>query len=423
MSDEELPEGYGEKDAGGGYSAPGSPAKHAWGIEYQGTFEGEMDGTARAVRLHARALAATGLPVWLHSFTGRFLGPDGMIQSAEAMSQKIKDEVKELTRASIGTLRVRIKHAVVPPNGSDFLRSWILPRYVLAQSSPEEMQALYRQTIVYSVWERTTIEPTVAAILRRVGECWVPSTHNAELLREHGIERVTVIPHPWEGSSRLATATGAAGASREKRFYAIGLWQPRKGFHELIGAFLTAFRPGDPASLTVKFKEFGWRGYPTPDESVMHWLSDGRVRKNGWTIENLAPALRLRENFWTEAQVEDLHLESNIYVSSSHGEAFGLPAFDAKLCGNRMVHVPWGGTKDFASEGDIALPFELERVPESYRWEPSAKWASLDFEALVSALQKVEVPTEFQRNAYVESARFDRVGALMRARVEEVMRG
>jgi glycosyltransferase involved in cell wall biosynthesis len=341
-----------------------------------------------------------------------------------ATSERVTDEVGHLMHASIGHLRVRIKHAVIPH--SDFLRSWVIPRSVMlehnAGRAQEQMQALYKHTIVYSVWERTTIEPNIAGILRRVGECWVPSRHNAALLRKHGIERVTVVPHPWEESSPLARGTERKPL-QQKRFYAIGIWQPRKGFHELLGAFLSAFHPGDPAHLTIKYQEYRWPGYPGPEESIAHWLGDPGVRAMGWREENLKPHLGLYGKYWPEEKIQALHFESNIYVSSSHGEAYGLPSADAKLCGNALVHVPWGGTADFADGGDQALPYTLEPVPASYRWEPGAEWASLDFPGLVRALQQIAPPGVYLRNPYVESARFDLVGKLMRERVEAVLGG
>lgn len=405
------------------YIAEGKPAAHEWGVQYQGSYEGEADGTARAVRLHARALDAAGIPVKLQSFTGQFLGRDGTFQSAEATAEWVKQEVHDLVHQSVGAFRARIKHAVIPH--ADFLRSWIIPRSVMLEPDPvlaqETMQKLYKRTIVYSVWERTTIDPNIAGILRRCGECWVPSEHNAKLLREHGIERVTVVPHPWEAASPLGRGIERAPLST-RRFYAIGIWQPRKGFHELIGAFLTATYPGDAAHLTIKYKNFHWKGYPTPDESVVSWLADPAVRANGWRLENLKPHLALREEYWPEGKIHELHFASNIYVSSSHGEAFSLPAFDAKLCGNRLIHVPWGGTADFADVNDWGLPYELEAASDSYRWEANAKWATLDFGALVHAIKNIQPPERYVRNAYVEACGFERVGKLMRERVEAVLR-
>jgi len=98
-----------------------------------------------------------------------------------------------------------------------------------------------------------------------------------------------------------------------------------------------------------------------------------------------------------------------------------LPAFDAKIAGNRLIHVPWGGTADFDDEDDYRLPFQMEPVPVSYRWDTDAEWASLEFDELVWALSRAAAPWPFARNARVEACSVERVGALMKERVEAVI--
>ena len=51
----------------------GKDADHPFGVAYQGEYETLHDGTAVAVRKHAVALARTGLPVLLRSFSNCFL--------------------------------------------------------------------------------------------------------------------------------------------------------------------------------------------------------------------------------------------------------------------------------------------------------------------------------------------------------------
>lgn len=404
------------------YVAPGSQATHEWGVQYQGTFESETDGTSRAVRLHARALNAAGVPVLLQSVTGKFRARDGSIQNASATSERVKDEIRHLRYPSIRALKVRVKHAVI--QHADFLRAAVIPRSVAMELDPEvaqaQMSSIYATTIVYSVWERTIIDPNIIGILRRVAECWVPSEHNRKLLYDHGVERVTVVPHPWEASSPLVL--GERGRITGKRFYAIGIWQPRKGFHELLGAFLHAFKPTDDAWLTIKYQEFNWPDYPTPMQSIEHWLALPGVRANGWKPELLGARISLIDKYLSEEALARLHLENNIYVSASHGEAYNLGAFDAKLCGNRLIHVPWGGTADFDDEADVRLSFHMEPVPASYRWDAGAEWASLDFRELAAAMFATRAPEHFTPNGRVAWCSFENVGRLMKERVEAVLR-
>ncbi len=426
MSDD-FPVGWGDtRGAEGPDVAPGSAAQHEWGIQYQGPYEALDDGAARAVRLHARALASTGIPVLLQSFSNTFRGPDGVVVGAEAMDEGVKRETHALRHASVRELRVRVKHLVV--HSPEQLRKLIIPTSVAIERDPDRAMAmreqLYRSTIVYSVWERTTIDPNIAAILRRVGECWVPCHQNLRVLKDAGVERVTVVPHPWERSSKIARLIERPEPRQgaERRFYSIGLWQPRKGFHELLGAFLRAFRPGQAVMLTIKHRATKFPGYPGPKESVALWLEDELVKKNGWRGDRLEPHLYLPGGYWSEAEILRLHFQSNIYVSASLGEAWNLGAFDAKVAGNRMVHVPFGGTEDFAAPGDVAVPYGLGLVPAEYQWEPGARWAEYRVEDLAESLKAATVPAKFERGASLDSSEFAIVGALMRGRAEAVMR-
>jgi hypothetical protein len=426
MSDEQSespPRGFAGVDVAPdeNYYEGGSSADHEWGVQYQGPFEALDDGASRAVRLHARALAGAGMPVLLQSFTNTFRGPDGAVIGAEATDPVVKAETHALRHASIKELRVRVKHIVV--HSAEQLRASIIPNSIAIEQNLERAmelrEMLYRTTVVYSVWERTTIDDAVAAILRRVGECWVPCEQNKRLLEHHGIERVTVVPHPWEKTSPLARLIERA-PHRVPLFYAIGLWQPRKGFHELLGAFLGAFQPG-AAHLTIKHRATRFPGYPEPRESVTHWLAQPEVQKNGWTAENVGRGLWLPGAHWSNDEVTRLHFDSNIYVSSSRGEAFNFGAFDAKVSGNRMVHIPFGGTADFASPGDIAVAYELEPVPSEYQWEPEAKWASVSVGALSEALRRAAPPEAFVRDWGAERFEMQAVGKLMRERVERLV--
>lgn len=404
------------------HAEPGGPAEHEWGVQYQGPYEALDDGAARAVRLHARALAARGVPVLLQSFSNTFRGPDGVVVGAEAMSPSVKKETHELRHASVRELRLRVKHLIV--HSPEQLRASIIPNSVAIDRDTERAMAirehLYRTTIVYSVWERTTISDNIAAILRRVGENWVPCGLNAELLRAHGVERVTVVPHPWEASSDLAKLS-VRQASGRRKFYAIGLWQPRKGFHELLGAFLRAFKPSDDVHLTIKHRATQFPGYPDPESSVRLWLEDGRVRRNGWAGDRLENHLWLPGGHFSESQMLRLHYDSNIYVSSSRGEAYNLGAFDAKVAGNRMVHVAWGGTTEFAGEHDGIVPYELSPVPDTYQWEPGARWADFDVDELAIALANQSPPQTHARGPQMDRLEFQEIGKLMAARVRARM--
>ena len=397
------------------YFGPGQVATHDYGVMYQAEWETPWDGTAVAARLHARALAAQGVPVLLRSFSGVVVNEDGVAESvfATGLPDSVKTEVGTLPDTSIGTLAIILRHLVVRGQGA--LENYLMPRHVL-HTDPEILlglrRAVYDSTITYTVWERDRVAPGVAALLARCGQTWVPCRQNAAMLIRSGVpaEKVYIVPHPYEPSDPICRLT-ARRPQQGRRFYTIGRWEPRKGLHELVGAFMQAFRPGDDATLTIKTSAGKWLGYPPPDESIAGWLKQYDYWKNP---ETLAQHLKVDTRRYPRSKILKLHFDSNVYVSASRGEAWALPAFEAKLAGNRVVHVPYGGTAEFCEPEDVAVPFSMEAVHPSYGWEPDAQWASFTSDALANALRKVTAPSEYVRPSHYERVfGFDAVGRQM----------
>lgn len=400
--------------------AAGEAAQHPYGVLYQGEHETLWDGTCQAVRLHARALASTGLPLLLKSFSNVVIDENGIAEPLHTVGlpEAVRAQIGPLRDASIATLLPLIKHLVV--RSPEQLKMVVYPRGVVSADIEQLIQmrtAIAEATILYTVWERDRIHPDIAFQLNRVGECWVPCQQNAYLLRRAGVSRVCVVPHPYDPADPLCKLLGRRPVA-DQLFYSIGAWQPRKGFHYLIGAFLMAFRPGDRARLTLKISGGEWPGYPTPAECVRFWLQNREVQAQGWTAETLAGHLRIITGRLPLDQIHKLHFQNNIYVSAAHGEAWCLPAYDAKLAGNRVVHVPFGGTADFCDATDVAVRFQLGTADSSYGWEPDAQWADYDPPWLAAALQRAEPPSAYRlATEFVNRFRLDKVGQLMLERV------
>jgi len=398
------------------YFPPSTRAAHPRGVLYQGEFETQSDGTARAVRLHARALAATGIPLLLRSFSNVVV-TDGVAEPVfvAGMPASTQVEVGHLLNTDIATFRPIIKHVVI--RSAEHLRQLLVPKGAVPKDPNDTQQQLelrdklYGNAIVYSVWERDRIDPAIAKHLARVKQCWVPCQQNALMLIKSGVpaERVHVVPHPYDedgsfavhrrrvpGIFRITTAARAPEARDrgQKRFYSIGRWEPRKNFVQLIQAFMRAF-PGaalENAMLTIKYSGNGqWPGYMTVTQAQQ------LVRDCGFS-----QCIKLIGGTVDSSRISQLHFENNIYVSASHGEAFCLPAFDAKLAGNRLVYVPWGGVCDFAADDDLPVPHSMEPAHTSYRWEHGAQWAACGLEDLTEALRRVTVPEKYELPARFE---------------------
>jgi glycosyltransferase involved in cell wall biosynthesis len=414
------------------YFAPSTKAKYPCGVLYQGEFETPSDGTGQAVRLHARALAATGVPLLLRSFSSIVVSEGGVAEPVHivGMPPEVAAEVGHLLNTDIAEFRPVIKHVVI--RSAEHLRQILMPRGAIpleAESVEAQVamrDAIYGSTIVYSVWERDRIDAGIAKQLARVKQCWVPCNQNALLLTQSGVpaDRVHVVPHPYTPDDPIhVCARRPTGMHKGwRRFYSIGRWEPRKGFAELIRAFLVAFKADDRVSLTIKYSGTGhWTGYPDPLAALNGAVTDAPP-ENGWNLARANERVKLISGRVKRSQIVKLHFENNIYVSSSHGEAWGLGSFDAKLAGNRLVYVSWGGVNDFATDDDIAVPCAMEPVHPSYKWEHGAQWAGYGLANLVEGLRRAQVPEKFELPAgFIEKFSMDSIGGRMKLLVDSVL--
>lgn len=408
------------------FFAKGTEAKHPFGVLYQGEHETPWDGTNVAVRLHARALSGKGLPVLLRSFSNSVVNDEGVVLpvTVGGIPQDVKDQIGHLRKTSVGALIPLIKHAVVA--GEEHLNSVIGVRGAIhknLEDAKRYREGVLSTTILYSVWERDRIAPELVKLLNKVAECWVPCEQNKQALQSSGVERVVVVPHPFDATDKICGLTQRSGkfCGGWKKFYSIGSWQPRKGFHELLGAFLHAYGPTDRATLTIKYSGWKWGDYPTPKESIVSWVNTPAVQSHGWNMSNVFTRVSLVGGMLPRDEIIRLHFMNNIYVCSSHGEAWCIPAFESKVAGNRMVHVPFGGTADFCDGEDVAVPFWMSPVHSSYKWG-DCEWADFSAQNLRDALLSVEAPAEHRRpDGFDEKFGIDAVGTVMLGRVMEIV--
>jgi len=400
---------------------------HEYAVMYQGEFETPWDGTAVAVRAHARALAQAGVPVLLRSFTGTTVDEHGNPRPAHSVDPdpKVEREVGALQLTTAKHYFPVIKHLVV--RDAEHLKRAVIPQGAVDkdfEKLAEMRRQIFASTIVYSVWERDRVDPGIVKILSRVAECWVPCWANHRMLAASGVpeHKLFVVPHPFDPVDPILKLQRRRPDPAWRKFYSIGRWEPRKGYDTLVSAFLSAFTPLDRAILTIKYTGGKWPGYPTPEETLDRCEQDLALQSKGWTREKIRERVKLVEGRFPRQAILELHYRNNIYVSSSHGEAWNLPAFEACLAGNQVVYVPSGGVDDFVGNGHVAVaPCGSAPVPKSYGWESDARWVSYGPHELAVALDKATAPTthdvEVTKGIDLRGYSLEAVGAFMKQRV------
>jgi len=380
------------------YAGQGRPSTSPFGVMYIGEYETLWDGTAVAVRAHARALAQANIPVFLKSFSFSSVDQHGNAQPAfQGLNPQVKAEVGHLELTRPDVVYPVIKHAVI--QDAEHLKQMVMPRGAVGRSLEEQTRLrkqIFDSTILYTVWERDRVDPGIVKTLSKVAENWVPSSANAKMLVRSGVpyDKVKVVPHPYDPADPILNLRRRRPDTEWKKFYSIGRWEPRKGYVELIDAFLQAFTPRDNVILTIKYTGGTWPGYETPQALLARINSDPALLARGWSPVAITNRIRLIEGRFPQGAIQALHYKNNLYVSSSHGEAWCLPAFEAALAGNNVCYVPSGGVEDYLGNGHTCVaPNGLVPVPKSYRWESDAEWMGYDQRQLVIALQQAQSPT------------------------------
>jgi len=406
------------------YVAPGRAASHATGILYQADHETLEDGMCRQARTHAAALARLGVPLMLVSINHSvrhgeklFTGPVD-----DLLHPQVRQEVGALRHVSIRAPKVAVYQTLV--RSGEQLRALLVPGSVSAQIGGAER--VLARSIVYTPWERSTVDPSIVKLLNRCGQVWLQCAMNIEVFEAAGVEkeRIRLVPNAYDPNGPVAQIPNTLPTvPTGKRFYNIGKWEPRKNQHELLGAFLHTFEPRELATLTIKTHHFGnWNNYPSPRESAAHWLEQPHVRAKGWTAETFERRVFIYDRIFREEEMVRLHARSNIYVSAGLAEGWDYPAFDAVTASNRLVYVGYGGVVDYAPADAVRVAYDMQPVHSQYQWEDNAKWAKYSLEEMCRALRMATPRAERrfeQRLADGHGA--DAIGRLMMENINEML--
>jgi hypothetical protein len=392
----------------------GISADHVLGVLYQAPWSRYEDGFNQHARKVARAIAMTGVPLHLRALGGGA----GVMPDPEARA-----EVEHLLDVSIQTYGVGVYQFV----GESTISHLMIPKF--SGLSEDELRRVRKSRILYTVFERDRISKSAANLMNLAGQVWTSCNMNADALEFSGVERshIRVVPIPYFADDPLLKLAGRKRKPGTTRFYHIGKWEPRKAQHEMIGAFLMAFKPGRGCpQLYMKTTPLARpvKGYPQHHtESVMRWLKDERVVANGWDLTSVNRSLMVLLAKLSEEKITALHEMGDVYVTTSRGEGYDMPAYAAKLACNRMLYVPSGGAQDFAGEHDIRVE-PSGKVPchPMYEWGRDDQYLDFKIEDLVAGFQKAAANLPLhQRDAALDDFEASRVGKRALGYLEEVL--
>lgn len=226
----------------------------------------------------------------------------------------------------------------------DFCIQHVLPHHLTGTQK-------FKKNVAYFVHEFGSIKyHDWYNSLQLMDEVWVPNNDAKNTLISDGFKdhKVKVIPHTFDLSN--LEDNGQRIIFKDKnytfKFYFICDLDDRKNIDAIIRCFHSEFHSSEPVSLVLKIKKSG-----IPPETLRQGIkklcneikSNMRLYKD---ITDYHQEMIITEDF-TDDQMKTLHLTCDCYIGPTHGEAWGIPAFDAMCYGKTPICSNEGGSKEF----------------------------------------------------------------------------
>lgn len=271
------------------------------------------------------------------------------------------------------------------------------------RTSHQVLDRLPGQRITYTVFESDILPEGWKENLERSDLVITASDWGAEILRR-GLEGtpVAVVPegvdpilhHQWNRPTDLQPwqRHERPGAPLEEcfRFLAVGKFETRKSYEELIAAFQLAFADRPDARLLLRLHNpFD----PAYREGVQRLVGDGM----GGRVQ-IVEGVGGGEMLSPEAMAE-LYRSSHCFVFASKGEGWGLPLIEAISCGTPFLATHYSGPLQYlqhCQQSFSRIEYQLEEIhaPDFLRFhrfcpERPARWARPDVPSLARQMRQV----------------------------------
>lgn len=273
-------------------------------------------------------------------------------------------------------------------------------------------------------------------------EIWVPCIQNKQAAIDSGVKvPINIFPCACN-ATKIQNDTSPIirdkliNKMRKTKmiFYTIGEMSRRKNFAGLTRAFYGAFTSRDDVVLIIKTTMAGKAPQQTAD-LVRKMITDIRNSVHIHSREEFYPPILCIPDFIDDSKICSLHKSCDVFVSPSHGEAWGIPAHTAMAFGKPVILSNWGAypelmyqhaqdnwnpnTKTFGQTKDLDAGWlingqlsncfgMLDSFPDLYTG--SEKWFDPSIPSLVdcmrAAYEKYRNNSLFAMQAYAQRAAF-----------------
>lgn len=229
----------------------------------------------------------------------------------------------------------------------DYCIQHVLPHHIVGTNK-------FKKNIAYFVHEFDSIKHHHwHNNLQLVDEIWVPNLDSKLNLVNDGFDtnKVRVIPYAFDTAKYTDENKRVMFGNKNHtfKFYFICEIDDRKNIESIVKCFHSEFHASEPVSLVLKVKKSGMNPKALR-QGIMQMCDE--IKSNLRMYKDLADynhEIIITDDF-TNEQIKILHLSCDCYVGPTHGEGWGIPAFDAMCYGKTPICGNEGGAKEFIDQ-------------------------------------------------------------------------
>ena len=209
-------------------------------------------------------------------------------------------------------------------------------------------------------------------------------------LTDEGTDNISVVGYQFRGTNTKSVEP--LGVATKKNFLSIAQWSPRKNIEQTISSFVQEFMLED-VGLIVKLS------LKNGSNIDRHYTLDRIKTFLGAAPHSMKCKIYLLHGTMTTDEMRALYTDESIvgYVTSTHGEGFGLPVFEAACTGLPVIAPNWGGLTEFTSNGDTVLinevDYEVKQLEDYHVWDgvlnKDTNWCYADTVSLRSQMRSL----------------------------------
>lgn len=234
-----------------------------------------------------------------------------------------------------------------------------------------------KKNVGFTMYESDEIPYQWAQSCNRMDGILVPTEFSRQAFIRSGVKVPVVIVHP--GAPPINSSPPQA-ASPWTFFSAFEWAHPHKDPEALLEAYFLEFSADDPVLLRVKTFSRGKNG----DEKIVKQAEELRRK----FCQGRAPKLELVIGSVSSSEMDRYFESSSAYVSSHHGEGWGLPIWEAMRRGLPAIATAYGGNMEFMTRENSKL----------VQFNRQGQWAEVSVNGLREAMRELYSDQDSSRN-------------------------